>query len=200
MPSAVFMWLKYAIGLRNAADFSVSAWCPSENDARPIRVPCQSQCPHYIRIVVHVECCIWRQIKKSGTSHQGMTNVMNLLLCLVEDKAKTAGRSKLTSSSHDQFQNSCHFQQSVLSFFDIFITDEKNRKGKKKTGWAESRETCFLQNLVPLVLAIQTSNPLSAKIIGRFCCGEFRSHVIPSWQTNPNNTIIMHLNVACFMP
>ncbi len=54
-------------------------------------------------------------------------------------------------------------------------------KGKRKrTGWLGSKETCLRLNLVPLVLAIHTSNPLSAKINGRSCSGGFRSHVIPS--------------------
>lgn len=41
-PSAVVMWLKYAMGLNKAADFSLSTSLPSEKDAKAIKVPCQT--------------------------------------------------------------------------------------------------------------------------------------------------------------
>lgn len=38
-PSAVVIWLKYAIGLNNAADFTLSICFPSEKEANAIKVP-----------------------------------------------------------------------------------------------------------------------------------------------------------------
>jgi len=49
-PSAVFMWLKYAIGLNKAADFSWLTNVPSEKDAKAIKVPCQTQLNYSLHI------------------------------------------------------------------------------------------------------------------------------------------------------
>lgn len=38
-PSAVVIWLKYAIGLNNAADFTLSICFLSEKEANAIKVP-----------------------------------------------------------------------------------------------------------------------------------------------------------------
>lgn len=58
---------------------------------------------------------------------------------------------------------------------------DKQEMRKVMTLVEKSRETWRWLHLVPLVLAIQTSNPLSASMNARDSSGEFNSQVIPSY-------------------
>lgn len=57
---------------------------------------------------------------------------------------------------------------------------EKKIESKIRTRLLGSSVACRRLNRVPLELAIHTSNPLSAKMKGRFWSGGFKNHVVPS--------------------
>lgn len=67
-----------------------------------------------------------------------------------------------------------------MSSNPYYITSNENNRSEESTELRGSMEVCLRLNLVPLVLTIHTSNPLSARMNGRFLSAEFKSQMAPS--------------------